>query len=90
MQYTRPEQSNKLPQNEDNDTSRATEIAKPSNLSIKSPRRQERKNVDWPYKNIRFNEQVAVYEVPGYDESRFMQYGDYEPDRESSYCCTIQ
>jgi len=90
MQETRLEQSNKLPQNEGNDTSRATEIAKPSNLSIKSPRRLERKNVDWPYKNIRFNEQVAVYEVPGYDESRFMQYGDYEPDSRGGGCCTIQ
>merc|ERR1712060_44004 len=65
------------------------ENGKISNLSMNSSRAQKRKKDDWPYKHIKFNEQVAVYEVPGYDESRFMSYDDYEVRSQSS-CCSIQ
>jgi len=90
MPETEHDQSNKLPQYEEDPTQSPTgDSVKHSNLSVKSPRNILRKNDDWPYKNIRFNEQVAVYEVPGFDESRSMAYSDYET-RENSTCCIIQ
>lgn len=46
----------------------------PSNLSTKSnPRTKARHMADWQYKNLTWNEQVAVYEVPAYDPSRFAE-----------------
>jgi len=89
MLETEHELPEKLPQNEEDPTKSPTFSEKHSNLSVKSPRSIQRKNDDWPYKNIRFNEQVAVYEVPGYDESRSMAYGDYE-SRDNDGCCSIQ
>jgi len=63
---------------------------KQSNLSKHSARYKERKQADWPYKNIKFNEQVAVYEVPAYDKSRFAGYYADDPYDRPTSCCIVQ
>jgi len=76
------EQKNVSPQNT---------TKKQSNLSIKSERYKERKRADWPHKNIKFNEQVAVYEVPAYDKSRFASlYADDHYGDRPAPCCIVQ
>ena len=70
---------------------KAKENGKISNLSQNNSRALKRKNDDWPYKHIRFNEKVAVYEVPSYDESRFVSYDYHEfPGCKRTSCCSVQ